>query len=218
MARRGTETEFELTTIERLERLAYDYTHGEELARPHEEVVLPDRLRSFLARRYPDLPAAALDEATNRFARPEGVDTVRRNMAFHRDLTRGIEIKVEYPDGRTEHKHIYAVAWDKPEANEFLVVNQFPIHGTQNDRRPDIIIFINGLPLVLFELKNPYAIKPTVNNALNQISHYRNEIPQLFDYNALVVVSDGITTLHGMWTADAEWYAPWKSINMRISS
>ena len=87
-----------------------------------------------------------------------------------------------------------------------------PIHG-QNDRRPDIVIYVNGLPLVVFELKNPYSEKPTVDEALNQIQHYTHDIPQLFDFNALVVVSDGVTTLHGMWTAPDEWYAPWKSID-----
>lgn len=212
MSRRGTETEFELTTIERLERQGYDYTHGEELSRPHEEVVLKDVLRAELARRYPDLPVASLDLAVARFSRPEGVDTIRRNLAFHQDLTRGIEVRIEREEGRVEYRHVYAIDWDNATNNEFRVVNQFPIHG-QNDRRPDIIIFINGLPLVLFELKNPYSIKPSVDDAINQIAHYRHEIPQLFDYNALTVVSDGITSLHGMWSATPEWFAPWKSID-----
>lgn len=212
MAQRGTETEFELTTIERLERLGYTHVHGEEIERPHEEVVLKDRLRAHLVSAYPQLPAASIDEAVARFSRPEGVDTMRRNMAFHLAATRGLEIRVEREDGQAEYAHVYPIKWDEPTENEFLVVNQFPIHG-QNDRRPDIIIFVNGLPFVVFELKNPYAIKPSVDDALNQIGHYRNEIPQLFDYNALTIVSDGITTLHGMWSADAEWFAPWKSID-----
>lgn len=212
MPDRGTETEFELTTIERLEREGYIYIHGEELERPHEEVVLKDRLRSFLAKAYSDLPATAIDEAVTRFARPEGVDTLRRNLNFHREVTRGVNISYELADGAKKDCHVYPINWDEPKENEFLVVNQFPIRG-QNDRRPDIIVFINGLPLVVLELKNPYEIKPTVEHALNQIGHYRYEIPQLFDYNALTIVSDGLTTLHGMWTADAEWYAPWKSID-----
>jgi type I restriction enzyme, R subunit len=212
MAHRGTETDFELTTIERLERLGYAHVHGEEIERPHEEVVLKDRLRAYLARAYPHLPAASIDEAVARFSRPEGVDTLRRNMAFHLAATRGAEIRVEREDERVEHAHVYPVNWDAPEANEFLVVNQLPVRG-QNDRRPDIVVYVNGLPLVLFELKNPWAAKPSVEDALNQIAHYRNEIPQLFDYNALTVVSDGVNTLHGMWPADAEWYAPWKSID-----
>jgi type I restriction enzyme R subunit len=112
------------------------------------------------------------------------VDTIRRNMAFHQDLTRGIEVKIEYTDGRIKHRHVYAIDWENPENNKFLIVNQLPVHG-QNDRRPDIIIFVNGLPLVVFELKNPYSDQPTVEEAYNQIQHYRYEIPQLFDYNAI---------------------------------
>ena len=212
MSSRGTETEFELTTIERLEKLEYEYNHGEELERPKDEVVLKDALRAFLKNRYEDIPEPAIDEAVRRFSRPEGVDTLRRNMAFHNDLIRGFELKYKLPNGRDAVKHVYAVDWDDPEANQFLTVNQFPIHG-KNDRRPDIIIFINGLPLVLFELKNPYDDAPTVEDALNQIAHYRNDIPQLFEFNAITVLSDGITTLHGVWTADREWYAPWKSID-----
>jgi len=209
---RGTETTFELTTIERLEQLRYQHAFGPEIERTPDQVVLKDVLRASLAQRYPDLPDAALDEAVARISRPDGVDTLRRNMAFHQLLTRGLELKVEFPNGRVEHRLIYAVDWEQPAHNDFRVVNQFPIHG-QNDRRPDLVVFINGLPLVVFELKNPYSDKPTVDDALNQIQFYRYDIPQLFDYNALVVVSDGVTTLHGMWTASAEWYAPWKSID-----
>jgi len=209
---RGTETTFELTTIERLEQQGYKHLLGLELERPHDEVVLKDLLRSNLTERYPQLPTSALDEAVSRICRPDGVDTIRRNKAFHQILTRGFEQKVEHPDGRVEHVHIHPVAWGDASSNDFRVVNQLPIKG-KNDRRPDIIIYVNGLPLVVFELKNPYAIKPTVDDALNQIQHYIHDISQLFDYNALVVVSDGVNTQHGMWSADAEWYAPWKSIN-----
>jgi len=212
MPRRGTETEFELTTIDRLELLTYRYIHGEELDRPHEEVVLRSLLRSSLAARYPDLPTRSLDEAVARFASPEGADTIRRNMMFHRDLTRGIEVKVQHTGGMVEHRHVYAVDWENPARNDFMVVNQLPVRG-QNDRRPDIVVFVNGLPLALFELKNPYDPHPTVEDALNQIAHYRYDIPQIFEFNAVTVVSDGITTLHGMWTSTPEWFAPWKSID-----
>lgn len=212
MGRHGTETEFELTTIERLKLLGYSYRHGEDLDRSLDEVVLRDVLRENLCDRYPDLPDRAIDEAVVRFAQPDGVDTIRRNMELHKLLTRGIEVKIEHDGGRVEHRHVYAIDWDDHRGNEFLVVNQLSIHG-KNDRRPDLVVYVNGFPLVVFELKNPYSEKPTVDDALNQIAHYRNDIPQLFDFNAVTVVSDGITTLHGMWTSGAEWFAPWKSID-----
>jgi len=216
--RHGTETEFELTTLKRLEALGYKAIFGMDreqpclAQRPPDQVVLKDVLRSWLASRYPELPQAALEEAIHTITRPQGVDTLRRNLAFHQLLTRGFDLKIEHPDGRTEYRHIYPVDWEHPDDNEFWAVNQFPIHG-QNDRRPDVVIFVNGLPLVVFELKNPYSEKPTVDDAFNQIQHYAYDISQLFDYNALVVISDGITTLHGVWTAGREWYSPWKSID-----
>ena len=230
----GSESQFEWTTIERLKSLGYAHVHGSELGastRPDDsEVVLKDRLRAFLVARYgrtvtrPDgLPDAAIETAVAKFARPEGVDTLRRNAALHAMLRGGVEIAVEEPPPHSSGKgipaskriaHIYAVDWETPENNEFLVVNQLPVHGPGgNDRRPDVIVYVNGLPLVLFELKNPYDDQPTVADAINQIGHYRHEIPQLFDHNALCIASDGVTTLHGMWTASEEWYAPWKSID-----
>jgi type I restriction enzyme R subunit len=212
MAERGSESEFELTTIERLERLGYQHLLGLEIDRPHEEVVFRDRLRAALQQRYPDLPPAALDQAVTVISRPDGVDTLRRNQAFHRLLVRGFELKVEHPDGRIEFRHVYPIDWDHPEDNEFLVVNQLPIKG-HNDRRPDIVLYVNGLPLVLFELKNPYDDKPDAAGAFNQVQHYTHDIGQLFEFNALVVVSDGVETLHGQWPAPYEWYAPWKSID-----
>jgi type I restriction enzyme R subunit len=212
---RGTETDFELTTIDRLEQTGYEWCHGSEVEREgDDEVVLRSRLRANLEQRYPNLPTAALDEAVAKLSRPAGVDSLRRNLAFHQLLTRGFEVRVEHRNGPVEHQHVHAIDWSNPGENDFLVVNQLGVRG-RNDRRPDVLVYVNGLPLVLFELKNPYSDAPTVDDALNQIQHYIHDIPQLFDFNALVVVSDGVTTLHGVWTASEEWYAPWKSIDGR---
>lgn len=210
---RGSETDFENTAIERLLALGYEYEFGMDIARDHREVVLRDRLHANLAKRYAHLPSAALDAAVAVISRPEGADTLRRNQRFHTGILRaGFDLPYERTDGGKAVEHIHPVDWDDPNANDLRVVNQFPIAG-KNDRRPDIIIFINGLPLVVFELKNPWSEKPTVDEALNQIAHYRQDISQLFDFNGLVVISDGLETLHGMWTATKEWYAPWKSID-----
>lgn len=209
---RGVETDFELTTLERLDREGYEYQLGTEIDRRVEDVVLVDRLERFLRQTYPDLPDPSIAQAVARFARPQGADLIRRNRDFHELATKGWEVPVEQEDGRRTFRHIYPIDWDDPAANEFLAVNQFPIRG-RNDRRPDVLIFINGLPLVLFELKNPWEPNFTVEHALNQIAHYRNDIPQVFEFNAITVVSDGITTLHGMWPASMEWFAPWKSID-----
>ncbi|MBA3343341.1 MAG: type I restriction endonuclease subunit R [Gemmatimonadaceae bacterium] len=211
MSHRGSETQFELTTIERLEQLGYRWLAGPDIEREQDEVILRDLLRDSLARRYSMLTPPALDEAITKIALPTGVDTVHRNLDFHQHLVGGFEVFYE-TEGKRVPVHVHPIDWDEAGKNDFLVVNQLPIHGA-NDRRPDLIVYINGLPLIVFELKNPYSVKPTVDEALNQISHYRLHIPQLFEPNALVIVSDGNETLHGMWTAEREWYAPWKSID-----
>lgn len=213
MGKYGTESDFELATIQRLEALGYQHLPGVEISRAPDDVVLHDVLRASLARRYPNLPPTALDQAVGTISRPHGVDTIRRNRAFHEDvLTRGFDLKVEFDDARVEHRHIYPIDWDNPKANDFHVVNQLPVHG-QNDRRPDVVVCVNGLPLVVFELKNPYAQEPTVADALNQLQHYRYEIPQLFEFNAFTVASDGVSTVQGMWDSPPEWFGPWKSID-----
>lgn len=228
----GSETQFEVTTIERLQLLGYTHLLGLDIERDPREVVLVPVLRKALASRYPDLPTAAIDSAVERLRLPEGADTLRRNQSFHCELlTRGFEVTYEaprgefkapavYPGRRIESEvpgarriaHIHPIDWEHPEKNDFHVVNQLPVSG-KNDRRPDIVIYVNGLPLVVFELKNPYAEDPTVEDALNQIGHYTVDIPQLFEFNALCVVSDGANSLHGIWSAGREWYAPWKSID-----
>lgn len=212
MSHRGAETDFELTTIERLEALGYEHSPAPELHRAPEEVVLVEDVRAFLEQEYPDLPAASIDFAVSRLTRPEGVDTIRRNLDFHTLLTKGFEVPVDEPGKARRFVHVAPVAWDRPDDNKFRVVNQLSIRG-RNDRRRDVVLYVNGFPLVLFELKNPWEPNFTVEHAHNQISHYRHDIPQVFEFNALTVISDGVTTLHGQWRASMEWFAPWKSID-----
>ncbi len=209
---RGAETDFELTTIERLEALGYEHSPGPELQRAPEEVVLIGDVRAFLEQEYPNLPAASIDFAIGRLTRPEGVDTIRRNLDFHTLLTKGFEVPVDEPGKDRRFLHVTPVAWERPNDNQFRVVNQLSIRGG-NDRRPDVVLFVNGFPLILFELKNPWEPNFTVEHAHNQISHYRHDIPQAFEFNALTIISDGVTTLHGQWPASMEWFAPWKSID-----
>ena len=229
MPNQGTESQFEATTIDRLLALGgYRYQYGGEIERDLRDVVMIDWLQAFLQKKYPHLPNDALQEAVARASRPEGISAEQRNKNFHALFTRGFEQKYRKTDGTEAIEHIYVVDWENPRTNDFCVVNQLPIRG-QNDRRPDIIIYLNGFPIVLFELKNPYEEQPNTLGAFNQVQHYKAGISQLFDFNALVVVSDGGmvghadddtphtvgSTLHGMWTAPWEWFAPWKSIDGR---
>jgi type I restriction enzyme, R subunit len=209
---RGAETDFELTVIERVEALGYTHTPGPELQRDADEVVLTDDVGAFLIARYPSLPESAIDFAVKRLTRPEGVDTIHRNLDFHTLATKGFEVPVDEPGKPRRYVHVHPIDWERPEKNNFRVVNQLAIHG-RNDRRPDVVLYVNGFPLVLFELKNPWEPNFTVEHAHNQITHYRHDIPQVFEFNALTIISDGVTTLHGQWPASIEWFAPWKSID-----
>lgn len=217
MPNHPNESQFEETTIERLKLLGYRYLHGNDIDRPLHTVVLTDRLLANLRQRYPDLPEAVLAQAVQIFSAPAGVTLERRNLAFQQLLRQGTILHYEQ-DGREQSAHLYPVDFSAHglEQNEFLVVNQFSVQQSAtggNTRRPDLLIFINGLPLVLFELKSPWDAYADVVGAHNQIGHYTVDIPQLFTFNSFCVVSDGNTTLHGMYNAGFEWYAPWKSID-----
>ncbi|WP_233555568.1 type I restriction endonuclease [Pontibacter oryzae] len=127
----------------------------------------------------------------------------QRNHAFHLKLSKGISKTWKDDSGKQHFGHFYSIAYDDVHQNDFRVVNQFTIIGKSN-RRPDLIIFVNGLPLVLFEFKDMFKQDTTVEAAYNQVQHYTYQIPQLFEYNALTIVSDGQTTLHGMYSSGLE--------------
>ncbi len=175
------ESPFEATTIERLRNLGYEHNHGGELREkpdfPLEAVVLVDALRRHLRACYPHLPENAIETALHIAANPEGVNLLQRNINFHQLLTRGFEVKYTpsprpLPQGEGEnverYEHIYLINWEEPEKSDFRLVSQLSIRG-HNDRRPDLIVYVNGLPLVVFELKNPYDEAPTVSGAWNQL-------------------------------------------------
>jgi type I restriction enzyme, R subunit len=212
------EFHFEQATIDRLQQLGYRFQNGGDIERPLHTVVLADVLRQYLRRRYPHLPAEAVELAVRTISAPDGVDLTRRNLTFHRWLRQGLELAYEV-DGEEKYEHIHLADFEHPERNDFLAVNQLTVQGAadiaSNTRRADLVIYVNGLPLVLFELKNPWDEYADVAGAHNQVGHYVIDIPQLFNFNAFCVVSDGNTTLHGVHSAGFEWYAPWKSIDGR---
>jgi type I restriction enzyme R subunit len=190
----------------------YQYRHGADIKRPHNKAVLEDRFAAFLQERYQHVPERVLIEVQQEFLFNRGTDLHQRNWAFHLKLSRGISKSWKDEGGREHFEHFYPIAYEAPKQNEFLLVNQFTIEG-KNVRRPDLILFINGLPLVLFEFKNLFDPEATVETAYNQIQHYIQDIPKAFETNALTVISDGFTTLHGMWSSGLEWFAAWKSID-----
>jgi type I restriction enzyme R subunit len=184
MARGLYESDFEETTIERLKQIGYEYLHaGNIFGRLSlNEVVLQDRLEGFLRRVYPAIPSDQISKLATLFMNPDGVTLQQRNETFHEMMTKGIQFSYGQGHERVYH-HVYPIDWNNPEANDFLVVNQLSIEG-RFSRRPDIIVYINGLPLVVFELKSPYKDSATVDDAYTQIINYTHDISQLFSFNA----------------------------------
>ncbi len=206
------ESTLEKAAIEWLEALGYRYRHGNELPRELKKVVLEEELRLFITKTYPELPETAVNEALSVFLQQTGMDVHYRNREFHLKLSKGISITWKDAEGKEKAKHIYPINFEEPEKNSFVCSNQMVIVG-KNKRIPDLIIYINGLPLIVFEFKNMFDQEVGVDNAHRQLAHYLLDIPQLFDFNAFTVVSDGQEALHGMYNSSLKWFAPWKSID-----
>ncbi len=207
-----TEATIEQATLDWLEDLGYTHKDGTTISHQPKAVVLKDELLTFIQKTYPQLPPELQTLAVGEFTNNVGADLEHRNRSFHLKCTKGIDLDYEDNQGNEKAVHIYPIDFEHPENNSFWAVNQFTITG-KNKRRPDIIIYINGLPLIVFELKNWYDENTNLKEAHNQIQHYKKDIPQLFEYNALTIISDGNEAQHGMFSSGMEWFAPWKSIN-----
>jgi type I restriction enzyme, R subunit len=213
MSKYLAESDIETAAIEwLLEDKRFQYHYGPDIHRSHKKAVLENVFANYLKERYKHVPAKILAEVQQEFLYQAGADLHLRNHAFHLKLSKGIDKTWKDDHGKDCFEHFYAVNYDEINSNEFWVVNQFAIEG-RNNRRPDLIVFVNGLPLVLFEFKNWFDPEATVDTAFNQIQHYTEDIPQVFETNCLTVVSDGQNTLHGMYNSGMEWYAAWKSID-----
>ncbi|HNP17177.1 MAG TPA: type I restriction endonuclease subunit R [Fulvivirga sp.] len=197
--------------IEWLQGLGYTHQEGNSLKRELKRVILEEELLTFLKTTYPDVPATVIHEAAAIFTQHAGMDLDHRNRDFHRKMAQGIDISWKDAQGKENAKHLYPINFDEPEKNSFICADEVTVIG-KNTRRPDLVIFINGIPLIVFEFKNMFGEDVGVENAHNQISHYIEDIPQLFDYNAITVVSDGMEALHGMYNSSIKWFAPWKSL------
>ncbi|WP_243767731.1 type I restriction endonuclease subunit R [Paenibacillus agricola] len=205
------ESDFEETTIERLKLQGYTYIPAYEwMARESlRDVVMEERLKAFLHHKYPSIPNSELPRLVSLFTTVDGLSVEKRNERFHDRLVKGMTFSYEEV-GETKLIDVLPIDWDTPTNNDFVVMNQLAIDG-HFSRRPDVNIFVNGLPLVVFELKSPYREDPSVHGAHLQLQHYVKDIPQLFNYNAFVVIADGVRTMHGMPFAKMEYFAEWKS-------
>ena len=201
------------------ESLGYTIKHGPEIG-PGElfaertgygQVLLAGRLRQALTRINATLPVEAIDDAFRKVTRLEGATLESRNRAFHRLLVDGITVEYR-SDGAIRGAQARLLDFENPDNNEWLAVNQFTVVENKHNRRPDVVIFVNGLPLGVVELKNAADEEATIWNAFQQLQTYQAEIPSLLAYNEALVISDGVQARIGSLAAGWEWFKPWRTI------
>ena len=181
----------------------------------YDQVVLAGRLRDAGLRINPDLPAGVVEQAVTRLLRAESQNALAENERVHQLLTGGVPVEHRTAAGDVRTALVWLVDWAQPAANDWLVVHQLTVVEAGKNRRADVVVFLNGLPVGLLELKNPGDAHATLRGAWNQVQTYRRDIPALFTPNALVVIPDGTSAAMGSFSAGWEHYAPWKTIDGR---
>jgi type I restriction enzyme R subunit len=216
-----TEDQLEQLAIQWFQETGWNYVHGaviapEGVAAEREDfraVVLKGRLAEAVRRLNPKLPESAVEEVVHVVTKPEHPSLVQSNRAFHRYLMDGVLVEFTNAKGEKEADYAQLVDFTWASRNDFLVVNQFTITGTKKPRRPDLVCFVNGLPLGLIELKNPADQQADVWKAFDQLQTYQAEISDLLVFNEALVVSDGMNARVGSLTASKEWFMPWRTIS-----
>ncbi|NOR49352.1 MAG: HsdR family type I site-specific deoxyribonuclease, partial [Methanosarcinaceae archaeon] len=220
-----TESEIEEFAIELLEKQGYQYIYAPDIApdsdtperNNFEDVILLERLRKAVGRINPEIPADVREDAIKQIQRLNSPELIANNEAFHRMLTEGIKVSYQ-KDGDDRGDLVWLVDFNDPENNEFLVTNQFTVIENNVNKRPDIILFVNGLPLVVIELKNPADENATVRSAFKQLQTYKQGIPSLFAYNGFMIISDGLEAKSGSLSAGFSRFMAWKSSDGKVEA
>ena len=215
-----SESDIENDALDRLRGIGWATAKGLDIAPgggaaerdDYAEAFLPHRLRNALERFNPDLSATALEDAYRKLTRPEGATLEVRNRAFHRLLVDGVGIEYRTADGAVRGAQTQVVDFDSPANNDWLAVNQFTVVENKRERRADIVLFVNGLPLVVIELKSATQKDATIWTAWRQLQTYKAELADFFAMNAALIVSDGLSARIGTLTAGREWFKPWRTI------
>ncbi|MDH0689853.1 type I restriction endonuclease subunit R [Stutzerimonas stutzeri] len=215
-----TEDQLEQETLGWLSELGYVHLFGPDIAcdgsnperESYHDVLLTMRLRTAIARLNPQVPLAAREDALRQVLELGVPVQLSANRLFHRLLVGGVPVQYQ-KDGETRGDFVRLIDWADARANEWLAINQFSIQGPKHTRRPDIILFVNGLPLVLLELKNSADVHADLNKAFNQIQTYKEQIPDVFHYNEILVISDSSEARMGSLSADIERFARWRTID-----
>ena len=222
MNSRINEDSIEQMALAQLAELGWEVAFGPELAfdgsKPERDpaanygdVVLAGRLLSALSRINPEVPPVAIEEAVRKVLTLEHPALIENNRRFHRMLTDGVDVSWMAPEGE-RHGKVWLVDRENPANNDWLAVNQFTVVENKHERRPDMVLFVNGLPLAVIELKNPASENATLRHAFNQLQTYKEQVPSLFVYNALLVISDGMQARFGTLTAGWDRFMPWRTI------
>ena len=215
------EAEVEEIALAYLESLGWNNAHGPDIAPftsgaerdKYDQAALSGRLRDALARFNAALPIEALEDAARKLTRPEGATLETRNRAFHQMVVNGVNVEYRDDNGVIRGAQAKVIDFDSPQNNDWLAVNQFTMVEDNHNRRLDIVLFVNGLPLGAIELKNPSDADATIWAAWQQLQTYKAELPNLFSMNEVLVVSDGLEARIGTLTAGREWFKPWRTIS-----
>ncbi|MFV1975897.1 MAG: type I restriction endonuclease [Candidatus Scalindua sp.] len=227
MEEKTTENAIEKFTIELLEKQGYQYIYAPSIApdsdtperQSFEDVWLLERLQTAVGRINPSIPADIMEDAIKQILRLNSPELIANNEAFHRMLTEGIKVTYQRDlpasagqAGGTESRGdlVWLIDFKNPENNDFLVANQFTVIENNVNKRPDVVIFVNGLPLVVIEMKNPADENATVRSAFKQLQTYNQAIPSLFTYNSLMIISDGLEAKAGSISAGFSRFMAWK--------
>jgi len=214
------EDEIEQLAIDLLKEIGYEYYHGQEIApdsqnpkrRSIEEVIHEEDLRNALTRLNQKTPSSLIEEAIKTIKHPHSQNLIENNEQFHKMLVEGVRVNYT-KDGEERGEIVKIIDFQNPENNHFLAVNQYTVKEKNNIKRPDIVLFINGLPLVVIELKNPTQEDVNILSAYNQIQTYKETIPSLFTYNEILIISDGMEARAGSLTSGFDRFLAWKSVD-----
>ena len=220
-----TESAIEKFAIELLEKQGYQYIYAPSIApdsdtperESFEDVWLLERLQTAVGRINPSIPADARKDAIKQIQRLNSPELIANNEAFHRMLTEGINVSVQ-KNGNSRGDLVWLIDFKNPENNDFLVLNQFTVIENNVNKRPDVILFVNGLPLIVIELKNPVDENATIRSAFKQLQTYKQEIPSLFTYNGFMIISDGLEAKAGSISAELTRFMAWKTSDGKIEA
>lgn len=216
-----TEEDLEIATLEWLSELNFTTIHGKDIApdssyperNSYSDVVLVERLRQSISKINPSLSIDEVDEVVRQVTVVKHANLLMNNQAFHTLITDGVDVAIRDNNGEIRYDKAWLFDFNTPSNNDWLAVNQFIVSENGNEKRPDVIIFVNGLPLVVFELKNAANENTGISEAYNQLQTYKDTIPSLFAYNCALVVSDGVNARIGTLTSNEERFMLWRTID-----